>query len=370
MKRNIIVFSLATFLLAALFIMGSAKISTTAEKGKEGPIKSIELVYASGWPKHHPQVGVFAEKWMARIKDATEGRVKMRGVYGGALLPSEGTLEGLIKQTADAGAVVASYWPGQLKISVSLASTVDLDLGNKLDMKGIVAITEKLYEEFPQFSGEYQKLGLTPLVWLLTPSYALLSTKPIEKLDDLKGKKIRAFGVNLPKLLHAAEAVPLMVATGELFTGLQTGVIDALVTDPPNMMALKLYEVAKHFMATGPGKGALSAGSSVLYVINNKSLGQLSERDQRIVKKVSREMTLEGTDFMIAAWDKAIDEVQKKGVKIRHLSPEETTKWASKCPDWYGLSAESLNKDGLPGTKFMERYKELARDYISGKWKP
>lgn len=351
------------FLAGLLFLMVSGGTATPAEKGSE-------LVYASGWPKHHPQVGVLAEMWMGRIKDATQGRVRMRGVYGGALLPAEGTLEGLMKRTADAGAVVSSYWPGQLKMSVSLASTVDLDLGNKLDMKGIVALTEKLYQEFPQFSEEYQKLGLTPLVWLLTPAYALLSTKPLERLEDLKGKKIRAFGVNIPKLLSAAGATPLMVATGEMFTGLQTGLIDAVITDPPNMASLKLFEVAKHILTTGPTKGALSAGSTVLYVINNKSLGQLSSRDQEIVRKVSRETTLEGADFMTRAWDKAIAELQQKGVKIRHLSQPETDQWAAKCPDWYALSAETLNKGGLPGTKFMEKYKELARDYIAGKWKP
>lgn len=351
-------------LIGMVLTISFAASSWAAEK------KPVELVYASGWPKHHPQVGILAEKWMDKVKEATQGRVKMRGVYGGSLLDSEATLEGVIKRTADAGALVVSYWPGQLKMSTALASTIDLDLGNKLDMKGLVLITRKLYEDFPQFSDEYQKLGITALVWLPSPAYLLLSTKPIEKFEDLKGKKIRAFGVNMPKLQNAAGAVPVSVSTSEMYTSLQTGVIDAVMTDPPNMVANKLYESAKYFITTGPGKGALCSTCAVAYAMNNKSLGQLSKGDQEAIKKASNEISLEGAAFMTEAWEKAVEELKKNGVKVSHLSQAEIDKWAAKCPDWYALSAENLNKEGLPGTKFAERYKALARDYISGKWKP
>lgn len=351
--------ALLTFFTLVLGIVGAG--AWAAEE------KPVDLVFASGWPKHHPQAGVLPEKWMAKMREATQGRVRMTGRYGGSLLDAESTLEGIIKRTADAGGLVVSYWPGRLKMSTALASTIDLDLGNKLDMRGLFLITSKLYEEFPQFSGEYTKSGLTVLVWVPSPAYVLLSTKPIEKYEDLRGKKIRAFGVNMPKLQAAAGAVPVSVSTSEMYTSLQTGVIDAVMTDPPNMVANKLYEAAKYFTITGPGRGAVCGTCAVAFAINNKSLSQLSQRDQEIVKKVSTEISLEGAAAMEEARDKAVEELKKNGVKIQNLSQGETDKWIAKCPDWYALSAENLNKDGLPGTKFIEKYKELAKAYISGK---
>jgi hypothetical protein len=81
-------------------------------------------------------------------------------------------------------------------------------------------------------------------------------------------------------------------------------------------------------------------------------------------------MSLEGADFMTKAWENAISDLKNNGVKINHMPHSDVDKWASKCPDWYALSADILNKEGLPGTKFTMRYKELANDYLSGKWKP
>jgi TRAP-type C4-dicarboxylate transport system substrate-binding protein len=329
--------------------------------------ETVKWVYACGWSKKHPQVGILAEKWMDNIRKATDGRVTIKGVYDGALLEGKDTLKGVMQQVADSGALVAAYWPGELPMTTALASTIDLDLGNKLDMKGVSLITMKLLEEFPEFSGEYNKLGITPLVWLPSPAYSFLSVTPLKNLDDFKGKKIRAFGLNMPKLQAAAGAVPLAVSTSEMYTSLQTGVIDAVQTDPPNMFSNKLYEVAKHFTPTGPGKGALCATAAVVYAINNKSLGKLSANDQEIVKNQSRQTTLEGAEFMDKAWDKAIGELVNNGVTIHHLSDADLAKWSANCPDWYALAAEELNKKGLPGTQFVEKYKELAEAYLAGR---
>ena len=332
--------------------------------------KPVQLVYASGYVKTHVQVGVLAEEWMKKIEQATQGRVKMRGVYGGTLLAAPDILDGLMKQTADAGSIVIGFTPGKLPLSSSLSATIDLNLGNKLDMRGIAALNNKLSEEFPEFMGEYQNLGVTPLLWVPTMPYAVISTKPIKSIADFYGKKIRTFGTYLPKLFEAAGAVPMAVSFGEIYTGLQTGVVDGAVTDPPAMGPAKFYEVAKYLTLTGPGWGAACALSPVAYLVNNKSFAQLSKADQDIVKKVSREMTLYGADLMTKTGSEAVADLEKRGVTVIRLPQGEVDKWAGKCPDWYALAAKDLDAKGLPGTKLMARYQELAKEYISGKWKP
>lgn len=337
---------------------------------KQGVSQVTELTYASGWVKTHPQVGGFAEKWIARIAEATQGRVKISGIYGGSLLSPEETLPGVRKQTADLGALSVNFFPGQFKFGSALGSTIDLNVGAKIDMRGITAITLQLYDEFPQFQAEFENLGITPLVWVPSAAYVFLSTRPIEKLDDLRGKKLRGFGTDLPKLLAAAGAVPLALGIGEMYTSLQTGLIQAVITDPPNMLATKVYEVAPHLTLTGRGKGVLTDTVSIVYIGNNRSLAKLSKDDQALVRKISREMSLESAAYMTLEWEKAIKELQDKGVKTYTLPQADIEKWAAISPDWYAAAAEKLNKEGLPGSKFIERYKALAQDYMAGKWKP
>src|SRR5687767_8994287 len=68
-----------------------------------GKSLAIELVYGSGWPKEHVQVGVVADEWFKRIDKATDGRVKFRHVAGGTLLKPEAILDGVRKGVADCG---------------------------------------------------------------------------------------------------------------------------------------------------------------------------------------------------------------------------------------------------------------------------
>ncbi|MBM3510673.1 MAG: hypothetical protein FJX61_11150 [Alphaproteobacteria bacterium] len=329
-----------------------------------------QLVYANGYAKTHVQVGVIADEWIKRIEDATQGRVKIRHVAGGALLKPENMLEGIRGRVADIGSMVASFFPGQLPIAATLAGTVDVDLGNKIDMKGVTAITMRLSEEFEPFNGEFHKLGVRPVYWVPTPPYGIIATKPIQALADFKGKKVRAFGPNLPKLLEAAGAAPLALAFGEIYTSLQTGVIDGALTDPPAMVTGRFGEVAKHVVKTGPGDGALTAIAPVVYFFNNESWTKLSAQDQAAVRKVSADMILYGVETMIASEKAALADLQKQGVSVRHLSAADVATLAKTAPDFLKIAEDSINEKGLPGTAILKRYKELAADYISGKWKP
>ena len=131
--------------------------------------QNVSLVYANGYARTHVQVGVVADEWIKRIDAATNGRVKIRHVPGGTLLKPENMVEGIRGGVADIGSTVVSFFPGQLPISATLAGTVDINYGNKLDLKGVTAITQRLTEEFQPLRDEYKKLGLQPIYYVPTP---------------------------------------------------------------------------------------------------------------------------------------------------------------------------------------------------------
>jgi TRAP-type C4-dicarboxylate transport system substrate-binding protein len=200
--------------------------------------------------------------------------------------------------------------------------------------------------------------------------YTIIGMADIETLDDFEGKKIRAFGSSLPKFFDALGAVPVAIAFGELYTSLQTGIIDALITNPTAIIPAGLDEVSSSVITTGPGLGTSLAGPTVNYIISLDSWNKISEEDREKIERISREMLPVGAEMMTKGTAKAYEELEAAGIDINHLSEADTARMAELTPDFFKLAAESLEKRGLPGEEIFTRYKELADEYASGKWKP
>lgn len=330
----------------------------------------VTLVYNNSFAKTDTQTGIIADMWIDRIQSATQGRVKIRHVSGGALLKAEGTLEGVRKGVADAGAITLVYHIGELPISAALAGSFDVEYGNKLDLFGVTAVTAKLYQEFPEFQQEYKDLGLKPLLFLPAGQYSLIGRTKLTTIADFKDKKIRAFGSSLPKFFESLGAVPMAIAFGELYTSLQTGVIDQLITNPTAMVPNKLHEVSKFALTTGPGLGTSMAGATVAYAFNLDSWNKLSKGDQAIVERVSAVMQPVAAHVMTEGTAQTYVDLEKFGIEVHHLSMDDVLQIKQMAPDFFKREQERLNKRGLPGTRLYERYRELADAYASGQWKP
>ncbi len=325
------------------------------------------LVYANSLARTHVQFGVMADEWIAQIQRATNNRVRIRHVPGGALLRLENMIEGLRGGVADIGVTNVSNFAGQLPITATLAGTADIRLGNQVDAAGLSLIHLKLLEEFPEITQEFRDAGLMPLVWIPTFTFAVIARDPIATLDDLRGKKIRAFGPNLPRILSAAGATPLSVAVGEVYTSLQTGVIDASMTDPPNMVTSRWYEQARNVITTGPRFGAQTLGVGVAYIINLNAWNRISADDQRAIVALSREITISAGQRMQETGETALRELTEKGVTVRHLSAADTEALAQRAPDFSKVAEDRMNELGRRGTAIMTRYRELLADWTAGR---
>jgi TRAP-type C4-dicarboxylate transport system substrate-binding protein len=136
------------------------------------------------------------------------------------------------------------------------------------------------------------------------------------------------------------------------------------------MITGRFGEVSKNVITTGPKDGAITVLAPVVYFFNETSWKKISPADQEIIRKISAEMIPFGADKMIEAQKAAFDDLAKVKVTIRHLSDADTAELAKRSPDFLKMAADSINEKGLPGTALIERYKALADDYISGKWRP
>jgi len=389
MKRKILLIPLVLLLVISLVATGCAAPAPApapvpGPQGPPGPpgapalapapaprpAAPIEFTYGSVHPQTHFYCAQLPEELFAKVTVATEGRVRVRGIYGGALVQTMNTLELTESRVADIGHIVVAYWPKKLPMASAFSSIRDFDLGNRLDSRGIGALYWKMYDEFPELRAEWQARGITPIWSMPSFVYYILSREPIKTLADLKGKKVRTIGKYMPMTMEALGAVPMALSWAEIYTSLQTGLIDAVYTCAESCYKDKFHEVAPYVLITGPDLGASLGLPGGTGAINNDSFALLSKADQETFLKIGREMMPYFCDRIEEKSRQLIKDYKKEGATITHLSDADVAEWIRLAPNFYELIAADLNEQGLPGTEYVKKYQEAAEDYISGKWKP
>ncbi|WP_166238694.1 TRAP transporter substrate-binding protein [Paenibacillus turpanensis] len=152
------------------------------------------------------------------------------------------------------------------------------------------------------------------LAYYSSGSRSFYSSKPITKLEDLKGMKIRVIqnkiNIDLMKALGAS-ATPMPY--GEVFSSLQTGVIDAAENNYPSYYSSKHYEVAKHMLLDHHQR------VPEVLLISKTTWDKLSEGDRKIIK----EAAVESIQYQRDEWKKyekeSEDKVRAAGATITEV---------------------------------------------------
>lgn len=283
----------------ALMAFGSLFAEGTAEEG------SKELVVAMHSARTDEVVWGIAERIKEGIEEQTDGAfiVRLVGPEVGSerdLLEGASRGEYQIMQSGDL--VIAQYAPKYGVTSVpfvfpdyeSVAMAYDGKLGEKMN--------ESLKE-----NGNLRLIGRS-----LRGARLLTATKPIRTPADLNGVKIRV--PEIATWLTAWQAVgaqPTPVAWSEVFTALQTGVVDAQENPIAQIYEAKLYEVQDYIMMTEHLLAYFH------WVINDDFLNSLSSEQQQIVLDVVKEATDWGTSQQDAASQAKLEEmIDEYGVEV------------------------------------------------------
>jgi TRAP-type C4-dicarboxylate transport system substrate-binding protein len=129
-----------------------------------------------------------------------------------------------------------------------------------MDLAGTVADIDtqikalKAYR--PVVAREFEaKYGVHLLAMTLYPSQQMWCNKPVNKMDDVKGLKIRVYGSSLGDLMKGLGGVPVTIAFGEVVPALQKGVADCGITGTLPAYDAKWREVVTHIYKLGLGWG-------------------------------------------------------------------------------------------------------------------
>jgi tripartite ATP-independent transporter DctP family solute receptor len=135
--------------------------------------------------------------------------------------------------------------------------------------------------------------------------------KPILDPSDLEGMKIRVMkSKTAMDMVKALGGSPTPISYGELYTALQSGVVDGAENNPPSFYTSHHYEVCKHY--------ALDEHTAVpdVLIISQHIWKKLSEQEKTWIQQAATESVAVERKLWSESVKKSLEEVQKAGVTI------------------------------------------------------
>ena len=297
------------------------------------------------WGHYLPNSGfVQVEKNFAqKIEERTNGRVKIEITFAGGLGkgPEVAVLAG--RGAIDMASVAPGYYPDQLLFWKAYQIPFVYN-----EPKQAIEVLYKAYDKFPVFKEELDKINVNYLFHQPLGSYYMTGPDPnCDTVEGLKGKKIRSFGADIPKMHAAIGAVPVTVRPTEVYEALQRGTIDYSFLNAGNVESLRLYEPGKYSC------GTVMTITGHLIVIGKRAWDKLPADIQEIFADQAKKSQKEYLDWLETGTASSIANIEKAGGVFKEFPASELAKWMAATPDLLKAWEESMAERGL-GDRAME----------------
>jgi len=308
--------------------------------------KTFKLTYSHFWPTGHPAAALIAD-WAKEVEKRTNGRVVVTIFPGGTLTPADKCYDGVVKGISNLGSSALSYNRGRFP----LMEAIDLPLGYK-NATIATNLTNAAYKKF-----QPKELSDVQVMYFQAHGPGIFhSKKPIRKLEDLKGLKIRSTGLGA-KIVAALGATPVAMTMGEIYDALAKNVGDGSTGTIASLEGFKWGEVVKY--TTENFRTSYTAAFFV--AMNKKTWASLPPDIQKIIGTINEEW-IPKTGAVWDDYDKAgRDFALKLGNEMIHLSKEEEDRWVKKVAPVLENYVKDMKKKGLPGedmVKFCQDFLE------------
>src|SRR6266850_382160 len=183
------------------------------------------------------------------------------------------------------------------------------------------------------------QVRLIALGWMDAGTRNVYSNKPVTKPADLKGMKVRMMGNPIfVETMNAMGGNGVAMGFNELYSAMQTGVVDGAENNEPTVLAQNHYQVAKVYSLTG------HLIIPEMFVFSKVSWDKLGKDDQALIKKYSRETQLEQRKLWDEKTAKATEELKAKGVQFVQADKQAFFKATQPVRDKYGAKYAPLLK--------------------------
>ena len=307
---------LRIFTLSLLILLSSCggTQESVSTSGAAAPQKVYQWRMVTTWPKNLPGMGIAPETMAKKIKAMSNGRLDIK-VYGaGEIVPPLEVFEAVSRGTVQMGHGAAYYWKGKVPIAQFFTTLpfglTAQEMNGWLFHGGGMELWRELYAKYNLVPFAGGNTGVQMAGWF---------NREINSLEDLKGMKMRIPGLG-GEVFKRAGGAAINLPGGEIFTSMQTGVINATEwVGPYNDLAFGLHEVAKYYYYPGWQE----PGPNLELIINKEAWNELPDDLKAIVENASLAVNADLLAEYTARNNAALRElVDDHGVKLRQLPAE------------------------------------------------
>lgn len=255
------------------------------------PVAALELKAADVHPEGYPNV-VAMQSLGKKLDAATKGRLTLK-MFPGAVLGDE---KSMIEQTQAGGIDILRTSLGPLGPVVPEVNVFNMPFvfRSEAHMRAVVdgPIGDEILTKITNSSANLVALG-----WMDGGTRNVYAKKAVRKPADLAGQKVRMMGNPLfVDTMNAMGGSGISMGFGELYSAMQTGVVDGAENNVPSYVTGNHFTVAKVYSLTG------HLIIPEIFVFSKAKWAKLSTEDQALIKKLAKEAQMEQRQL----WDKRV----------------------------------------------------------------
>ena len=300
-------------------------------------------------PSSSKLLGAFQLWWAEQVEKRSNGEIKVKIYWVDELCGAKEMMMAVKSRLADVVAHTPVYTPGETPIW----NVLYLPLADPPRLDQAAIIYNRLTKEAKPFIEEMNKFNCVYGGTYTTPGYdALMGKKPVRNVNDLKGLRIRCMPEQ-GEILKQFGAVPMTVPVTEMYSALDTGLVDLASHSEMTFYVYKIEEISK-YLILDINLGAMGSP----FFINKDAWNELPEHLKKVVESVI-------DDSAAFLWDwhhqpKLVVEADRKnkerGIEVVHFPKADRAKLEAKAgPVWEAWAKRTGN---------YEYAKKAISDYI------
>jgi len=262
------------------------------------------------WPKNLPGLGSAAENFAKFVGDMSGGRLTVT-VYGaGEIVPAFEVFDAVSQGVAEVGHGAAYYWKGKIPAAVFYTAVpfgmTAQEMNGWLHYGGGLELWRELYAPFGVIPFAGGSTGVQMAGWF---------NRELKTAADLEGLKMRIPGL-AGEVFNASGGTAVRIAGGEVYTSMQTGVIDAVEwVGPYNDRTLGLNQVADYYYYPGWHE----PGAMLEFTVNKQAFDSLPADLQAVVTHATRAANQDMLDEFTARNNESLQSLLADGTQLRKL---------------------------------------------------
>lgn len=258
-----------------------------------------------------------ARKFAADVEKRSNGTLKVEVYPASSLVKTFAQFGAIRKGALDMSVLPIAYGGGEVP---------EANLG--LMPALITSYEQGLRWKDAPIGKEWSKLledrGIRIVTWVWQAGGIAGLAKPVVAPDDAKGMKIRGGSKEVDMMLKGAGAAITNVPSNEIYSAMQSGVLDAAITSSTSLISFRLYET---------GKNLTTARTNTFWymfeplVISKSVYDSLTKEQQQAITEVGASLEKYAMDAAKADDARVADVYTKNGAKVYDMDDATFAKW-------------------------------------------